>query len=94
MIAMPRRVRSPVLLTACASFGRLSSVMSAVGSQQVFRAGVDLVTFGVTVTDRKGNLVTDLAQEDFEIVEDGRPQALQYFARGDGETSRRPCTSA
>jgi Ca-activated chloride channel family protein len=55
-------------------------------AQQVFRAGVELTTFGVTVTDRKGNIVTDLRQEDFEIVEDGRPQSIQYFARGEGST--------
>jgi VWFA-related protein len=55
--------------------------------QQVFRAGVDLTTFGVTVTDRKGNLVTDLTKEDFEIVEDGAPQALRHFARGVDDTT-------
>src|SRR5688572_21308684 len=61
-----------------------SPVVSAVRpiDQQVFRTGVDLTTFGVVVTDRKGNLVTDLAKEDFEIVEDDKAQALQYFARG------------
>src|SRR5688572_2468847 len=56
-------------------------------AEQVFRAGVDLTTFGVTVTDRKGNIVTDLAKDDFEIIEDGRPQLVQYFARGEGESS-------
>ena len=55
--------------------------------QQTFRAGIDLTTFGVTVTDRKGNIVTDLAREDFELLEDGRPQTLQYFAQGAGATS-------
>jgi Ca-activated chloride channel family protein len=55
--------------------------------QQVFRAGVDLTTFGVTVTDRKGNIVTGLSREDFQIVEDGKPQTLQYFAHGEGEAS-------
>ena len=65
-----------------------SSLFLAKGdAQQVFRAGVDLTTFGVTVTDRKGAIVTDLTQDDFEILEDGRPQALRYFARGAGETS-------
>ena len=48
---------------------------------------MDLTTFGVTVTDRKGHLVTDLAKEDFELVEDGKPQTLQYFAHGSGDTS-------
>jgi Ca-activated chloride channel family protein len=56
-------------------------------AQQVFRTGVELTTFGVTVTDRKGNLVTDLAREDFEVVEDGKPQALQYFTHGAGDTT-------
>ena len=36
-------------------------------AQPVFRGGVDLVTFGVTVVDRKGNLITDLTQDDFEV---------------------------
>ena len=48
-----------------------------------YRAGVDLVTFGVTVVDRKGNLVPDLGRDDFEIVEDGRRQSLDYLAVGD-----------
>ncbi len=52
---------------------------------QVFRSTVDLVNLGVTVFDRQGRFVTDLAAEDFEIVEDGRPQAITYFARGDAE---------
>ena len=68
----------------------LSPVVSAfrrIDAQQVFRAGVDLTTFGVTVTDRKGNIVTDLTKDDFQILEDGKPQTVQYFAHGDGETS-------
>src|SRR5687768_3828353 len=59
----------------------------SLSGQQVFRAGVDLTTFGVTVTDRKGNIVTGLSKADFEIFEDGKPQTIQYFASGDGETS-------
>jgi Ca-activated chloride channel family protein len=48
-----------------------------------FKSAVDLVNIGVTVTDKKGVLVTDLTAADFEIVEDGRKQSLGYFA-GDG----------
>jgi len=51
--------------------------------QPTYRSGIDLVTFGVTAVDRKGNLVADLSGDDFEIIEDGRPQTLKYFARGD-----------
>ena len=60
----------------------LASAATLTAGQSVFRGGVDLVTFGVTVTDRKGGLVTDLSREDFVIVEDGRPQSLQQFAAG------------
>jgi VWFA-related protein len=57
------------------------------GAQPRFRAGVDLTTIAATVTDRKGNIVTDLAIEDFEVLEDGKPQVLRYFAHGAGETT-------
>ena len=50
--------------------------------QPVFRAGVDLVSFGVTVTDGRGNYITDLEAKDFEILEEGEPQTITYFARG------------
>jgi len=51
--------------------------------QSVFRTGTDIVGFGVTVTDRRGNFVTDLKPGDLEIVEEGTTQAIQLFARGD-----------
>lgn len=60
---------------------------ASLGGQQSFRSGVELVTFGVTVVDRRGNLVTDLTRDDFEVVEDGRPEELNYFAVGDGDTA-------
>jgi Ca-activated chloride channel family protein len=59
--------------------------LSNTGVQQVFRAGVDLTTFAVTATDKKGNIVTDLSKGDFEVIEDGMPQAIEYFAEGDGD---------
>jgi Ca-activated chloride channel family protein len=47
-----------------------------------FRTGIDLATFGVTVVDRKGEYLTNLSLEDFEILEDGQKQTIKYFARG------------
>ena len=52
----------------------LTAARAGAGQQPVFRAGVDLVNFGVTAVDRKGELITDLKREDFEIVR-GRPPA-------------------
>jgi Ca-activated chloride channel family protein len=57
-------------------------------AQQVpqFRTGVDLVNLGVTVTDRKGGLVTGLQAGDFEVYEDGLKQTISYFAAGGART--------
>jgi Ca-activated chloride channel homolog len=41
------------------------------------------VSVTATVTDRRGQYLTDLTREDFEILEDGKPQTLQQFARGE-----------
>jgi Ca-activated chloride channel family protein len=52
-------------------------------AQKVFRSGVDLVTFGVTVADKKGVPIRGLTAEDFEIIEEGRAQTIKYFTEGD-----------
>jgi len=55
--------------------------------QTVFRAEADLTHFGVSVTDRRGSIVTGLTAEDFEVIEDGRPQTIRFFAQGTDETA-------
>lgn len=60
----------------------LSASFARASQQVVFRAETDLVSFGVTVTDKRGNFLTDLTGEDFEILEDGKSQTLKYFIRG------------
>ena len=42
----------------------------------VFRTGTNQVRVDVTVTDRKGEPVRDLGKDDFEVREDGVPQAI------------------
>jgi Ca-activated chloride channel homolog len=75
---------------------RLGSVVAAVtlvtalpvsGHGQTFRANIDLVNFGVTVSDRRSAFVADLTADDFEILEDGRRQTITFFARGDEQDS-------
>jgi Ca-activated chloride channel family protein len=55
---------------------------SLVAQTPTFRTGIDLASFGVTVVDRKGEYLTNLNVEDFEILEDGQKQTVKYFARG------------
>jgi Ca-activated chloride channel family protein len=44
---------------------------------------VDLVHFGVVVTDKQGQPITGLTAADFEVKEAGKPQAIKFFAAGD-----------
>jgi Ca-activated chloride channel family protein len=76
-----------VCRSAAAAALVLAALLASTGAavrQPTFRAETDVVSFGVTVTDRRGNFVTDLTDADFEILEDGRAQTVAYFARGDG----------
>jgi len=56
----------------------------------MFRGGVDLVNMGVTVTDKRGNLIPDLQGDDFEIREDGQLQTIRYFSTGEAKSGPSP----
>jgi Ca-activated chloride channel family protein len=76
------------MLRACAVVALLSAASaSALAQQGVFRAETDLVSLGVVVTDRRGNFLSDLTADDFEVLEDGKPQTVKYFVRGDQKES-------
>jgi Ca-activated chloride channel family protein len=45
-----------------------------------FRSAVNLVTLNVSVTDREQRYVANLDERDFIVLEDGRPQAVTFFA--------------
>lgn len=50
-------------------------------AQTPFRVDVQLINVGFSVRDNAGKLVTNLTQDDFEVVEDGVPQKIAFFAR-------------
>lgn len=52
----------------------------AAQQQPLFRAATEIVHFAVTVTDRRGEVVTGLTADDFEIRENGVAQTLSHFA--------------
>jgi Ca-activated chloride channel family protein len=74
-------------VTACATLCWLATAVVAAKQVPVFKAGVDLVDLRVTVTDKRGALVTDLAADDFEIYEDGKKQVVTHFAIGDSDAA-------
>jgi Ca-activated chloride channel homolog len=64
----------------------LGVVSVVVTGQQRFRGGVELVHFGVVVSDRSGAPISGLTIDDFEVRERGTRQTIQHFAAGDPET--------
>ncbi len=59
--------------------GVLSLGLSVAAQQPTFRSGSRVVPSFVTVTDVNNRLVTDLAREDFEILDNNRPQDVTIF---------------
>jgi Ca-activated chloride channel family protein len=69
-----------VLVGALAVLGG-SSLLA--GQDRQFRGGTDTVPIFVTALDAGGRLVTDLTREDFEVLDNGRPQKLTTFTNAD-----------
>ena len=70
----------------------LALVATAAGQQALAPANdqparisvdVDLVVLHATVTDRHGQLVTDLTENNFKVYEDGVPQQIRLFRHED-----------
>jgi Ca-activated chloride channel family protein len=68
-----RWVRATALATICAA--------GPLGASQApsFRSSSDIVPLFVTVSDKDGRLVSGLAHDDFQILDDGVPQPLALF---------------
>lgn len=86
--ATPRQQGAQASQRAGASPGTQSAQKEAQNSQQQTQAGepkiavdVKSVSVAATVRDKHGKIISNLSKEDFAIEEDGRPQAINYFAR-------------
>ena len=79
------RVSTAALIVLLVSVlaGAQQALVPAPGRLAVFKSGVDVVNLAVTVTDPKGRFVTDLAEHDFRVFEEGIPQPLTIFTRED-----------
>ena len=64
--------------------------------QPTFHIGVDAVRIDAVVTDAKGQIVTDLTADDFELKDDGRPQKVTlatFVPVASGPADSRPVAS-
>ncbi len=55
---------------------------------------VNLVNVDVVVVDKKGELVTDLGRDDFQIIDDSKKVEVEYFARLTGGVVNAAATTA
>lgn len=61
----------------------LGATVAVAAQHARFRASVDLVHFGVVVTDKQGAPIKGLKADDFEIIEEGKKQSVKFFAAED-----------
>jgi VWFA-related protein len=78
-----------------AVLGALAAASSGIHAQQpknpageedtgaVFRSDTRIVVLHVTVVDKNGHLVTNLAKDAFQVFENGQPQQIRSFKRED-----------
>ena len=82
-------------MPSCAAVGRSPSRRCTGSSPRrspgpSFRVEVNYVESTPSVTDAQGNVVTDLTADDFEVLEDGRPQKVDgLFVRQPADRARR-----
>ena len=63
--------------------GRLVRTVRTQGLGITEKVDVDIVQVTVTVTNDRGEFVAGLPQSAFHVLEDGKPQAITYFASED-----------
>ncbi len=74
------RSRRQFLLSA-ASLAAANLRLHGQETEPIFSSNVKVVNTLVTVQNRSGELIKDLKQEDFNLLEDGRPQTIRYFSQ-------------
>lgn len=74
----------PVLSIFFAGGILFSSTQTEDQESSVIRAQVDVVNVLCTIQDRRGNYVRDLTRHDFEVIEDGVEQTIDFFSNQTG----------
>src|SRR5437764_289194 len=64
---------------AVASVAVLLTCAAVLAQQPTFRVGTQVVSLFATVTDAQNRLVPNLAQDDFQVFDNDKPQPLTLF---------------
>src|SRR5438445_12109060 len=72
---MAIRTLAPAVVSALA----LATTGVAAQQQPTFKSGTQIVSLFVTVQDAQKRLVANLAQGDFEVFDNDKPQPITYF---------------
>lgn len=85
-----------ILTLFTATFGQVATPSSTPqqDEDEVVRITTNLVQVDAVVTDKNGRQVTDLRSEDFEILEDGRPQKITNLSYISNEPTTAPLPGA
>ncbi len=78
-----RTVLRALSLLALFAGQRLPGQTAPQPGSATFSADVDLVVLHATVSDRKGGFVSGLQKDNFQVFEDGSPQAIRVFQHED-----------
>jgi len=68
-------------LTLLAALRSLRAQEQSVHTKPDFSTDVKVVNVFATVRDKEGKIVRGLTKADFTLLEDGRPQTVQYFSQ-------------
>ena len=88
-----RSVALPVVIVVFALvFGAALAAQTPAGEQRqeptlTFKSGVEVVTVTAAVRDRRGRVVRDLKQSDFEVIDSGAGRQLRDFYSGEAGIS-------
>src|SRR5665213_2377155 len=90
---MRTRLLATLLVVVLSAGGALSG-QQLPPQQPLFRSTVNLVLVDVVIRDKKGAIVTGLTRDDFQLVEDGKPQQILTFAFEEIGSSTQPVERA
>ncbi|HTS06629.1 MAG TPA: VWA domain-containing protein [Candidatus Eisenbacteria bacterium] len=76
-------ILSAIMVTLLTLAGAVVRAQQAPAPTETLKVETKVVLVDTVVTDKKGNYVRDLTQNDFKIWEDGKEQAVTSFSRED-----------